>query len=138
MRQYLNWKRLCVIALAFTGCFGRADAQTNFSIYSDQLNNGFQNWSWNPGDNNFVNASPVHSGSDAIAFTGGYWEAISVWHPTFNPAPFTNLSFWINSGGTGGQIIQIYAQYGTNSAAPYQLPALPADTNWLQYNIPFS
>lgn len=115
-----------------------AIAQTNFSIYSDQLNNGFQNWSWNSGDNNFANTSPVNSGSNSIAFTGGAWEAISVWHPNFNPAPFTNLSFWINSGGSGGQIINIYAQYGTNSTSAYQLPALPATTDWQQFLIPFS
>jgi hypothetical protein len=115
-----------------------ACAQTNFSIYSDELDNGFQNWSWNGGDNNFANASPVHSGSDSIAFTGGAWEAISVWHSDFNPAPYTNLNFWVNSGGTGGQIIQIYVQYGTNSATGYQLPALPATTNWYQYILPFS
>lgn len=129
---------MCILVLVLMGCLYHAGAQTNFSIYSDQLDNGFQNWSWNGGDNNFANTSPLHSGNNSIAFTGGAWEAISVWHPTFNPAPFTNLSFWINSGGAGGQIIQIYAEYGTNSATAYRLPALPADTNWLQYNISFS
>jgi len=114
-------------------------AQTNFSIYSDQLDNGFENWSWNSGDNNFANPSPVHSGTSSIAFTGAAREAISLEHSDFNPAPFTNLNFWINSGGKGGQIIQIYAQYGTtNSGTAFQLPALPATTNWQQFFIPFA
>lgn len=125
----------CLLAGFFVATGGRA--QTNFSIYSDQLNNGFQNWSWNAGHNNFANTSPVHSGSDSIAFTGGYWEAISVWHSDFNPAPYTNLNFWIN-GLAGGQAIQIYVQYGTNSAAAYRLQALPAANNWQQFMIPFS
>ena len=113
-------------------------AQTNFSIYSDQLDNGFENWSWNAGDNNFANPSPVHSGTHSIAFTGAAWEAISLEHSDFNPAPFTNLNFWINSGGKGGQLIQIYAQYGAaGSGAAYQLPALPATTNWQHFFIPF-
>jgi hypothetical protein len=53
-----------------------APAQTNFSIYSDQLNNGFQNWSWNLGDNNFANSAPVNSGTNSIAFTGGAWDTL--------------------------------------------------------------
>ena len=112
-------------------------AQTNFSIYSDQLDNGWQDWSWNKGDYTFANSSPVHLGNSSIAFNGGYWEAISVWHATFNPPPYTNLNFWIN-GGSGGQVIQIYAEYGTNAAPAYTLPALPATGNWQQFNIPFS
>jgi alpha-N-arabinofuranosidase len=126
---------LCAAALAL---LSNASAQTNFSIYSDQLDNGFQNWSWNPGDYNFTNSSPVNSGSNSVAFTGGAWEAISFEHSNFNPAPYANLNFFINGGGAGGQVIQIYVQYGTNSAPAYQLPALPATTNWQQIMIPFN
>ena len=127
-----KWLLVCWLVLSATVL----QAQTNFSIYSDELDNGFQNWSW--GANNFSSFSPVHSGTSAISFTGPAWTAVSFWHSDFNPAPYTNLNFWINSGGTGGQVVQIYIQYGTNSAAPYQLPPLPATTNWQQFIIPFS
>jgi len=113
-------------------------AQTNFSVYSDQLNNGFQNWSWNSGNYNFANTTPVHSGTESIAFTGPAWAGISFEHDDFNPAPFTSLNFWINSGGTGGQVVEIYLQYGNNSATPYLLPALPATSAWQQFIIPFT
>ena len=111
-------------------------AQTNFSIYSDQLNNGFQNWSW--GANNFASGTPVYSGTNAIQFSGATWQALSFWHATFNPAPYTNLTFWINGGATGGQIVQLYWESGTNAFAAYQLP-FPLPTNsWRQYNLPLS
>ncbi|HWD91328.1 MAG TPA: alpha-L-arabinofuranosidase [Verrucomicrobiae bacterium] len=127
-----TWLLVCWLVLSITA-MGRA--QTNFSIYSDEVDNGFQNWSW--GSENFSDSSSVHSGTDAISFNGAVWTAISFWHPDFNPAPYTNLNFWINGGATGGQIIQIYLQYGTNTAAAYQLPSLAA-TGWQQFFIPLS
>lgn len=111
-------------------------AQTNYSIYSDGLNNGFQNWSW--GTNNFSNGSPVHSGTNSISFNSAAWDAISVWHQDLNPGMYTNLNFWINGGATGGQRVQIYVQYNnlTNTSPSYQLPVLVAGA-WRQFVIPF-
>jgi len=112
-----------------------AEAQTNFSIYADQLANGFQDWSW--GAHSLTSTSFVHSGASAVSFNGAAWQAISFWHQDFNPAPYTSLNFWANGGTNGGQIIQIYVQYGTNSAAAYQLAPLAASV-WKQFFIPFS
>ena len=84
-----------------------ASAQTNFSIYSDQLDNSFQNWSWGT-NNNFANPSPVHSGNNSISFSSATWDAISFWHPDFNPGVYSNLNFWANGGATGGQVLQVY------------------------------
>src|SRR5690348_8006552 len=113
-------------------------AQTNFSIYSDQLNNGFDNWSWGA-NNNFANASPVHSGSDSISFASQTWEAISFHHPDFDPSPYTNLTFWANGGAVGGQIVQIFVQYNnvTASGPSYTLPRFPTNS-WRQFIVPFS
>ncbi len=115
-----------------------ASAQTNFSIYSDQLNNGFDNWSWGT-NNNFANTSPVHSGNDSIAFASQTWDAISFHHPDFDPSPYTNLNFWANGGPIGGQIVQIYAQYNnvTASGPAYVLPRFPTNA-WQQFIIPLS
>jgi alpha-L-arabinofuranosidase len=114
-------------------------AQTNFfSIYSDRVDNGFQNWSWGT-NNNFANTSPVHSGNDSIAFSSETWAAISFWHSDFNPEIYTNLNFWANGGAAGGQVIQIYVQYNNSgsSTATFQLAPLPANS-WRQFSIPFS
>ena len=127
-----------VLCAALLAVLNRGGAQTNFPIYGDALANGFQDWGW--GARSLTCTSPVHSGTYSISYNDVAWGAISFWHPDFNPAPYTNLNFWINSGGNGGQIIQIYLQYNNagTSAAAYQLPALPATTNWQQFFIPFS
>ena len=112
-----------------------AHAQTNLSIYSDQLDNGFQDWSW--GARSFSSTSPVHSGAAAIRFDGTPWQAISFEHADFNPSPYTNLSFWANGGASGGQVLQLSLQYGTNSTPAYRLSALPTNS-WRQFNLPLS
>jgi alpha-N-arabinofuranosidase len=111
-------------------------AQTNFSIYSDQLNNGFDNWSWGT-NNNFANTSPVHAGNDSIAFASETWAAISFHHGDFNPSPYTNLDFWANGGAFGGQIVQISVEYDDLAASgpSYQLPPFPTNS-WRQFSIP--
>lgn len=113
----------------------RLGAQTNFSIYSDQLNNSFQDWSW--GARNFANTSPVHAGANSIMSSGGAWNAISFSHSAFNPTPYANLNFWANGGPSGGQVLQIYLEYGTNSTSAYQLPPLPTN-NWRQFILSFN
>ena len=128
MRKYAAFVFACGVAI-------NSIAQTNLPVYSDSLANGFQDWSW--GTRNFSSTSPVHSGTYAISFTGAAWEAISFWHSDLNPAPYTNLTFWAYGGSGGGQVLQVYVQYGANSGSTYQLSALPANT-WKQFTIPFS
>jgi hypothetical protein len=120
-----------IYRLFFTLCTGlilantpRLAAQTNFSIFSDGLNNGFQNWSW--GNVSFDCLSPVYGGTNSISYDDVAWEGISFWHPDFNPAPYTNLDFWLNGGSVGGQVIQVFLQYSNSafSGVTYQLPAL--------------
>lgn len=123
------------VLLASLGPCLSARSQTNLSVYSDQLNNGFQDWSW--GTRNFSCTSPVHSGTHSITFSGSAWQAISLFHPEFNPRPYTNLDFWANGGTDGGQILRIYLEYGTNSTAAYTLSALPTNA-WRRFFIPFA
>jgi len=111
-------------------------AQTNLNMYASGLANGFQDWSW--GSHNLFNTSPVYGANTySVSFNDAAWNAISFWHAEFNCAPFSNLSFWISSGGGGGQIINIYLENDASSTPPYQLPALPANTNWQQFTLPF-
>ena len=98
-------------------------------IYSDLLLNGFQDWSW--GTRNFANTSPVHSGSESISASLSAWQAISFWHSDLNASNYSSLSFWANGGTNGGQRLEVYAEYGTNSGPAVQIAALPANT-WTQ------
>jgi alpha-L-arabinofuranosidase len=113
----------------------KVDAQAPLLIYTDNLVNDFQNWSW--ATVNFANTSPVYSGSDSISVTTANYSALSLYYPPgFNTALYTNLSFWINGGTVGGQVINVVGEVGGDAATSYTLPRLT--TFWQQYTIPLS
>jgi alpha-L-arabinofuranosidase len=114
-------------------------AQANLPIYTDNLVNGFQDWSW--ATRNLSNTSPTHSGADSISVTSVAWTALSFQHSDFNVTPYASLAFWAHGGTSGGQRLQVNLSYGPNGATngpAYALsPALPAGA-WQQYSIPLS
>ena len=57
---------------------GSAHAQTDQSVYSDALDNGWQNWSW--ATVNLSNSRPVQSGSASISVTAGPYQALYLHH----------------------------------------------------------
>jgi alpha-L-arabinofuranosidase len=128
---------------AATNTFGQAVnppagggiAQANLPIYTDNLVNGFQNWSW--ATVNFANFSPVHSGAYSIAVTDGGNQGLSFQRSDFSTAPYTSISFWANGGSSGGQHVQVYGTLDDNGQTAHALPALTANT-WVQYTVPLS
>jgi hypothetical protein len=120
----------------------RAQAQTNLSLYTDHLVNGFQDWSW--AAHNLANPAPVHSGSNSISVSDVAWTAVSFYNAGFNSyqggmdvSGFTNFSFWANGGARGGQVLQLYVQYAAVSGPAYAFPPLPTNA-WRQYTVPLS
>jgi alpha-L-arabinofuranosidase len=110
-------------------------AQAPLPLYTDHLVNAFQNWSW--GTLNLANTSPVHTGADSISLSGTAWNvALSLEHPDFDTSPYASLVFWANGGPGGGQVLQAYAQVGTNSLPAVQLGAL--STTWQAFIVPLS
>ena len=110
--------------------------QENLPIYTDNLVNGFQNWSW--ATINLGNTNPVHSGHCSISVTdGGNYQALAFEHPQFNTTPYVNLSFWINGGSSGGQRVEVWGGLdGTNQVA---YPCRPCRRHtWQQISIPLS
>lgn len=109
-------------------------AQADESVFTDTLQNGWENWSW--AANNFNNPAPVHAGTRSISVTAGPWEALYFHHSSLNPGPFTNLTFWIHGGTAGGQRLRVKAMLGTTLFDPGQaIGPLPANT-WQQINVP--
>ncbi len=107
-------------------------------IYDDALENGWQNWSWGTTLNFNNTGAYVHSGTASISatITSG-WSALSLWHSAQDSSGFTNLTFWINGGASGGQQLQIYAEV-TGAAEPaISLPTLTANT-WQQMSFSLS
>jgi alpha-L-arabinofuranosidase len=132
MARNHSWR---ILAAAWLGAAGLARAQTPLPIYTDHLVNGFQDWSWAP--DNLENTSPVYSGSDSISVSGGDWEALWLEQTGFDTSLYTNLSFYINGGAGGKQVIQVVGVTNGSGASAYTLPALAAN-KWVPYTIPFS
>ena len=114
---------------------GVAGAQDNLPLYTDNLVNGFQSWSW--ATVNLETNSPAHSGSYAISVTDGGGQALYLEHPDFGTGPYTSLSFWAHGGSAGGQQLQVAGLLDYANQTAYPLGALPANT-WRQFTIPLS
>jgi polyhydroxybutyrate depolymerase len=81
------------------------------SIYSDQLDNGWQDFSWGTVD--FGNTQFPRTGSRAIRFAADSFEGLSFAKPgaAITAAQFPELRFWIR-GTTGGEQLQVSLQTG--------------------------
>ena len=113
----------------------------NQAIYTDSLQGTWQNWSWGSTINLANTASgTVHSASDSIAVTiTAAWGALYLQNPSpFNSSPYTNVTFWINGGASGGQLLKLQAL--TNmTALPNSVSVGPlAAATWQQVTIPLS
>jgi hypothetical protein len=107
-------------------------AQTNQAVYTDSLQNGWENWSW--ATVNIANNSPVHSGPSSISVSSTNWQALYLHHSAQSGAAFTNLTFWIHGGTAGGQIVQVQAARSGVVQPPVVLAALPANS-WRQETL---
>ena len=124
------------IGLLSLWCAAQSRAQTIQAIYDDALQNGWQNWSW--ASVSLSNTNPVHAGTQSISVTAGAWQALYFEHAAFDPAGFTNLTFWIHGGSSGGQQLQVQAVSGGSAVASGQSLAPLAANSWQQINIPIS
>ncbi len=121
---------LCCLALPSV-----ARAQTDQSVYTDALVNGWQNWSW--ATVNLSNTTPVQSGTDSISVSAGPYQALYLHQTAFDSTPYAALVFWINGGSAGGQLLQVQATLDGTAQTVVTLPALAANS-WQQVTIPLS
>jgi hypothetical protein len=113
-----------------------AKAQSSLPIYTDNLVNGFQDWSW--ATVNVTNASPVHSGGYSISVTDGTnYQALFLQYPAgFDTSPYSSLTFWINGGASGGQQENVYGALAGSARTAYPLKL--GTNTWQQITIPLS
>ena len=81
------------------------------SIYSDQLDNGWQDFSWGTVD--FANTQAPRTGQRAIRFDADSFEGLSFAKPgaAISAAQFPELRLWIR-GTAGGEQLQVSLQTG--------------------------
>lgn len=106
----------------------RADQQ----IYTDSLQNGWQDWSWATHDLN--QTTTKRSGTSAISVNSSAWSALSFWHSPQNANAFVSFSFWIHGGTSGGQALQVYAEKDGVGLPGVAIPAPVAGT-WQQVTL---
>src|SRR6185295_3747609 len=93
-------------------------------VYTDGLQNGFQDYSYGGGAN-FAAPTPTHAGAVSIAFTGNAtYNAVSFAHPTgaFTTATYPRLRFFVHGGATGGQKLTVTLQRGDPSVEVASAP----------------
>jgi hypothetical protein len=132
-RARRQWSCWLVAALALQ-LATRADQ----IIYDNALENSWADWSWSTTRYFNNTGTYVHSGAASISATitsGG--GALSLWHSAQDSSLYTNLTFWINGGASGGQRLQIYAEVTGASKPAISLPTLAADT-WQQFSFSLS
>jgi hypothetical protein len=133
----IDWRIPLAIISSLTLGLCRLSAQTytNQIIYTDSLQNGWADWSW--ATDNLANTSPVHSGSHSIRVSCSNYTALYLHHDAFDSTPYTNLSFWLNGGSSGGQVLTVEATLNGVNQSAYALPALAANT-WKQFQVSLS
>src|SRR2546423_3362474 len=135
----LRWvKKIPVFSAAFFFFLSLSNgfSQTNQTVYSDSLQNGWQNWSW--ATVNLANSSPVEAGTRSISISSTNWQALYFHHTAQDASTFGSISFWVNGGPSGGQHIRV--QGTRNQVAQtnmVELAALPANA-WRQDAVQLS
>ena len=110
-------------------------------VYDDARQNSWQDWGW--ATINYNNPSPVHAGNYSISVTAGAWQGIQIYHSDLDSTAYTNISFCINGGASGGQRLQVYGLLHIGSVANqsatgyYSIGPLTANS-WQQFNVPLT
>jgi len=110
---------------------------TNQIIYSSSLQNG-----WVATDSwatiNLANTNPVLSGfSDSISVFCTEYAALYLSQTPSSSVDYTNLTFWLNGGASGGQVLTVTGTLDQVDQTLYTLPALASNT-WQEFTIPLS
>ena len=123
---------LCSFLLCLFFVFS-VKAQSDQLIYTDSLQNGWENYSW--ATVNFSNPQPVHGGTASVSVNAGAYQAIYLHHSSFSTDNYLSLNFWIHGGTAGGQRLQLQATSGGGAPqTAVQLPPLAANS-WQQINV---
>jgi hypothetical protein len=128
MRRQLQLFCVVTFVLLAWRCEGQ-----NEIIYSNELQNAWMNWSWAEVNVNCPTNAPPGSTTcisvDCTNYTALYFENAGL-----DSTPFTNLSFWLNGGASGGQVLTVTGLIDNDQQTQYALPALAANT-WQQYTV---
>ena len=121
--------------IAAAACALVAGSKADQLIFTDALQNGWENWSWAATDLN--NITPGHGGIRSIKVTADAWQALYLHHSAQNAAEFRAATLWLNGGASGGQQLQLQALTNGVPIVATNLPPLPANT-WREFTVSFA
>jgi len=138
-RHFIQQLRLSRKAAGVTlGCFLliALSARADTLIYTDSLQNDWQDWSNPTNVANWQSTAYVHSGSYAAAVNP---PQFIIGHAgPFDIMQFASLDFWINGGAAGGQIVGVQVIAPTSPIPPsYFFDPLTANT-WQHVSVPLN
>src|SRR5262245_14778686 len=132
-------RRWCWIVLlpVLLGLRGTAFAAADFTIYDEGLASGWQNWSWASTD--LASTAAANTGAVSAAVTSSPYSALYLRSADapLDTNGYLNLTFYVNGGATGGQVVQVQAIIGDTPQAGLRLDPLPANT-WTKITVPLS
>jgi hypothetical protein len=118
--------RRSVLGFAISAAICCLSARGDQAVYTDSLQNSWQNWSW--ATVNFSAASPVHGGAASISVSSSNWQALYLHHNAQTGSVYSALSFWVNGGVTGGQLVQVQATRNQLPQTAVELSPLPTNS----------
>jgi hypothetical protein len=102
-------------------------AGQNETIYSNALANGWMNYSWAAVNTSCTSNLPPGA-ADCISVYCTNYTALYLEHSDFDSTPFTSVSFWLNGGAAGGQVLTVTGTLGGANQSLSTLPPLSANT----------
>jgi hypothetical protein len=120
------------VALVFACQLGsRLVANDDQLVYSQMLNNGWQDWGWVP---HYATNNPSFNGTNSMVFAASSnWQAWHLNHDQFDTTLYTSLTLWLNGGSTGGQTVGVQALAGSTWGSQMQVKA--PTNSWKQFTF---
>lgn len=92
----------------------QAHYDQTLDIYLDDLGSAWENWSWNA-EVDFSSNDHVYNGTQAISVDALAWGALSLYHSSFDSAPYYWLEFYLRKSTPDLQLT-VFAHNEHNSA----------------------
>ena len=100
-------------------------------VYSEMLNNGWQDWGWVP---HHATNNPTYNGTNAMVFAASsIYQAWWLVHDPIDTTLYTSLTLWLNGGSKGGQTVGVQAESGSSWGTQIQVKA--PTNSWQQFTF---
>lgn len=111
---------------------------TNVSIYSERLEAGWQNWSWNTTLDD--TDAPVQAGSVALSVTfTEAWAGLSLQSETaYSTLAYDAVRFWIHGGTTGGHQLSLKLRDSSASIVEQPVAVTTSANSWTLVEVTMS